>query len=184
MVVIGIVGRMRHGKDTIGDFLVNSYKFKKLSFAQPLKEACRTVFGFNNDQLYGDSKEVEDEFWKVTPRKVLQYIGTDLFRDQLGEIIPGLGQDIWVKAAQKKILDNPNQDFVICDVRFLNEVQMIKDSGGIIFKVVRPSMSMCSNHVSERMADEFKDYNHLIINDGTLNDLYKKVDEIAINELL
>jgi hypothetical protein len=61
--VVGITGFKRHGKDTTGDYLCEKYGFTKLAFADPLKEICKILFSFNEDQLYGGSKEVVDSFW-------------------------------------------------------------------------------------------------------------------------
>ena len=114
--LIGICGRKRHGKDTLGDYLVDNYGYTKIGFADALKEACRCIFGFNDDQLYGDLKEVDDEFWGASPRKVLQYIGTDLFRLKIAEILPQVNDEIWIKVVENKILQNPDKKYVITDV--------------------------------------------------------------------
>ena len=124
--IIGITGRKRHGKDTLGDYLVKHHGYIKIGFADALKEACRHIFGFNDDQLYGDLKEVDDEFWKTSPRKVLQYVGTDLFRDQIANIMPEVKSDIWIKVVENKILQNPDKRYVITDVRFENELEFLK----------------------------------------------------------
>ena len=77
--VIGIAGRKYNGKDTIGDYLVKNYGYKKIAYADPIKEICKEMFGFNNEQLYGSLKESNDGFWNVSPRKLMQFIGTELF---------------------------------------------------------------------------------------------------------
>jgi len=101
-MLIGILGNKRHDKDTIADYLVKNYNFNKMSFIDPLKQCCKILFGFDDDQLYGDKKEVLDDYWKVTPRKVLQFIGTDLVRNQMNKIIPSLNDDLWVEIAKQK----------------------------------------------------------------------------------
>src|SRR5579863_3132559 len=53
-VIIGITGRKRSGKDTVGNYLVEHYGFVKVSFADTLKEACKIIFGFSDEQVYGD----------------------------------------------------------------------------------------------------------------------------------
>ena len=73
-IVIGLGYIARSGKDTIADYLVREYSFKKLSFAWALKEGIgRKVFGFSDDQLYGDKKETVDEFWN-SHLKIYQHI--------------------------------------------------------------------------------------------------------------
>lgn len=62
--VVGLGFSARVGKDTIADYLVAEHGFHKTSFATSLKEGIgRGVFGLNDDQLYGDKKEVVDDFW-------------------------------------------------------------------------------------------------------------------------
>jgi len=175
--IIGITGRKRHGKDTLGDYLVKNHEYTKIGFADALKDACREIFGFNEEQLYGDLKEVDDPFWKTSPRKVLQYVGTDLFRDRISEILPEVGQDIWIKVVENKILNEPNKKYVITDVRFQNELDFIKRMRGLVIKVqrdVKSEESTC-NHVSESYIDNLV-VNATIKNDGTLEELYEKLD--------
>lgn len=62
--IVGIAGKARSGKDTVAKYLIEEYGFKSISFATALKEGLgRRVFGLTDDQLYGDKKEVVDEFW-------------------------------------------------------------------------------------------------------------------------
>ena len=74
--IIGIAGKKGHGKDTVGNFLISFRGYKKLSFAEPIKKACQEIFMFTEDQLNGNDKENIDPYWNVTPRQVLQYVGT------------------------------------------------------------------------------------------------------------
>lgn len=174
-MIIGILGKKGVGKDTCADYIVQKYNYNKYSFAKPLKDICKILFGFTNDQLYGNQKEVQDDFWKVTPRIALQYIGTDLLRNQLNTIMPHINQDIWVnvfKANYKK--DN----IVIADCRFQNEVDTIKEMGGIVIKLNRIMDNLVHDaHISEDI-DNIINYDYEIHNDSTLGDLYKKIDNI------
>lgn len=185
--VIGVTGRKYNGKDTVGNYLVEHFGYKRLAFADALKDACRCIFGFTDEQLYGSLKETQDVFWKVSPRIVLQYIGTNLLRDQLSTIMPDLGNDIWVNVIKKKILDewtiNPNQKFVVTDARFPNEVAMIKELGGTMFRIRRESINAVSDSHSSEMGIEKLDVDHEIINDKELDDLYQKIKVILEKSL-
>ena len=127
--IVGISGKKFNGKDTLGVYFITKYGFKRIAFADALKDACKAIFNFSNEQLYGNEKEIIDPYWNVTPRKVLEYLGTDLCRNQLGNILPDVGSDLWVKVAKKKIEDtlkqNPNAKFVFTDVRFENECKLV-----------------------------------------------------------
>jgi hypothetical protein len=185
--LIGITGRKFNGKDTVGNYLINKYNYKNIAFAGALKKACQEIFGFTDEQVYGNEKEIIDEFWKTTPRKILQYIGTDLFRNQLKNIIPDIGEDIWIQVVKRKIIDiwkeNPEQRIVITDVRFQNEVNIIEELGGIIIKVSRPSInSNIDIHESELQIDNLKISSNIhILNDSSLEDLYDKINYIITN---
>lgn len=183
-MIIGICGYKQSGKDTLGKYFIDNLGFIRVAFADPLKEACRCIFGFNDEQLYGDKKETEDEFWKVSPRVVLQYVGTDLCRNQLEYIIPHLGKDIWIESArktiQKIISENKNANIVITDCRFPNEIEMIKKLGGTVIRITRKSISSSDMHASELHIATLKvDYE--VGNDGTICDLYEKGSEIYSN---
>jgi len=180
-MLVGVLGKKRHGKDTISDHLVKNWNFHPITLAEPLKEACRSLFGFNEEQLYGNLKEDIDPYWNVSPRTVFQFIGTDVFRKQIDKIIPNVGDKFWVVLIKKKILDiqkdNPNANIVVTDVRFKNEVDMIKSLGGLIIKVERPSIGLIDSHISEKEIDMINNYDKLILNDSTIMDLHDRVDE-------
>lgn len=172
--IIGITGRKYNGKDTLGDVFIKELLFEKLSFANNLKKAVKDIFDFTDEQIYGNKKEDVDEFWKISPRQVMQFIGTDLFRNQMKKILPNDNEDIWVKCVEKQILNDKHKHFVITDVRFQNEVDMIKKYGGIIIKIIRPSIIDISTHASEQNIDNIiADYD--IINNGSVDDLKKHV---------
>ena len=141
-MIIGICGLMGSGKDTIANHLIQKHQFKKISFADKLKESVATMFDWDKTMLDGQTdesrqwREKPDEYWSkevgksITPRFVLQKFGTECMRDNIY-------YGIWVIMTKKKILDNPNSSWVIPDVRFENEVKMIKSIGGQVWWVRR-----------------------------------------------
>lgn len=185
MKLIGFLAKKRCGKDTVSDYLVKKYSFQKLSLADPLKDATAILFGFSHEQLYGDLKDDVDPNWKVSPRIVLQWLGTDIFRRDVNSIIPGIQGDFWVESMKVKynnlIKDDPNARFAIADVRFPNEVKAIHELGGIVVKIDRPGYDNTDQHVSEKNIDLITDYDVLIENDGTLEELYKKIDDFMMS---
>ena len=77
----------------------------------------------------------------------------------------------------QKLKTDPNTKIIMSDVRFQNEIDMIHNLGGYIIKLNRPTINNTDAHESEKNIDNLKgDFN--IINDGSLQDLYNKVDEI------
>jgi len=139
-MIIGICGLIGSGKGTVADILVEQ-GFTKVSFADKLKDGVSTIFSWDRALLEGDTdesrawRERRDDFWtdetkmEITPRLVLQLFGTDCMRN-------GFDDGIWVSLLKKQILENPG-NYVIPDVRFRNEQQMIRDIGGEIWWVQR-----------------------------------------------
>lgn len=148
---IGIVGFQGSGKDTIGDYLVNNYRYKRDSFASPLKDIVSIIFNWPRDMLEGNTKisrewrEKPDIWWekqldwknhdgykisnRLTPRVVLQLFGTDVMRKNFHD-------DIWVMSLKNRLRNN-NSPTVITDCRFPNEMKAIRESGGKVFRVKR-----------------------------------------------
>ena len=139
-MIIGICGLIGSGKGTVADILVDTHGFEKISFADKLKDGVATIYGWDRNMLEGDTpesrewRETPDEFWtketgkEITPRLVLQLFGTDCMRN-------GFDQGIWVSLVKNKLLQNMGKNYVIPDVRFYNELTMIKEVGGILIKV-------------------------------------------------
>jgi hypothetical protein len=141
-MIIGLVGLIGSGKDTIADYLVNTHEFRRESFANTLKDSVAAVFGWDREMLEGRSKqsrawrEQVDPWWaerlnmpNLTPRWVLQHWGTEVCRR-------GLHDDIWIASLENK-LRNSQDNVVISDCRFPNEIASIRNAGGKIICVVR-----------------------------------------------
>ena len=199
-MIIGICGLIGSGKGTVADILVENHNFEKLSFADKLKDGVASVFGWDRDMLEGDTdrsriwREKQDEFWtnetemSVTPRLVLQLFGTDCMRN-------GFFDGIWVSLVKQKILEDPDKNWVIPDVRFPNEVKMIQSVQGEVLQVRRgdlPVLFMDKRdngveptdvHASEwAWIDRDDTFNEIIYNDSTLENLLlsiKNVREIS-----
>lgn len=166
-MIIGILGPKGSGKDTLGDLIIKEYNFERDSFARSLKYACQELFLLSDEQLHDQSKkEVPDPRWfGASPRKIMQFVGTELFRDQLNKIMPGLGKDFFTYRFSLQFKENPNRNIVITDVRFQNEVDAIHDLGGIIIKLERPSQKINTDlHPSEVEMNSIKDFDYLIKN--------------------
>lgn len=153
-MLIGLCGKKQAGKSTITDYLV-SKGWVEISFAYPLKEIIgRELFGFNDEQLYGpeEVKEAVVPEWNMSPRKVLQIVGTDMFRKYIRE-------DFWVYLAKKRVIElqmkNPNINIVISDCRFPNELDMIKDLDGTVIRVIRPDKEHVDSHESENALNDY-----------------------------
>ena len=180
--IIGITGYKNSGKDTLAEYFIDN-GFYKISFADPLKQACKEIFSFSDDQLYNQNfKEREDIFWKHTPRELFQKIGTDLFRNTLPKICNNINDDIWIKSIERKIIKlhtekNINK-FIIPDIRFENEAEFVKNNNGTIILINRQILKK-DNHESEQNIDKIK-YDFKIENCSTLEDLYIDIENLRL----
>lgn len=178
-MIIGITGHAQHGKDTIGDLLVQEYGFTRLSFAEPMKEevarvyrpvllqygrelGCdpRTVIPFNDDAIVANLIATKPPL----VRKLMQVHGTDLRRAE--------DAHYWV---HKWLQAWRNRDQIVAtDVRFLNEAAAIRRIGGIVVKVIRPDMPVDLSHPSESELTRIL-VSHTFLNDGTIDQLHEQV---------
>jgi len=209
-MIIGVCGFIGSGKDTVADYLVNLHHFRRESFANTLKDAVAAVFGWDRTMLEGRTKQARewreqvDSWWAqrldiphLTPRWILQNWGTNILRT-------GFHDDIWIASLENK-LRNSQDDVVISDCRFPNEIAAIKQSGGIVVRVVRGAepewygAAMSHNrgpngnstwalsgrrleqlgvHASETAWVGTK-FNAVLDNNGTLDDLYQQVKRLV-----
>lgn len=181
-MIIAICGPKRSGKDTIADHLITKYNYEKIKIADPLKMIVKDLFGFTENQVgETDDKDIIDERWGITPRKALQFFGTEVMQYKIQELLPGIGRKFWINRLIDSSISNPidNQKYVISDLRFLHEYEELykktKDNLCII-KVFRPDNNdEKETHVSELEYKGIKE-DILIINDGNIEDLLVKLD--------
>lgn len=176
MRLIGVTGFAGSGKDTVAAFLSKRERYGAdvLPFAGPLREGAAEIFGWNMAQLQDRTfKEQVDPYWGVSPREVLQWLGTDVFRARMG-------QDFWIRAWRRRLSQvfYCNDDLVLVpDVRFVNEAAAIHAEGGQVWRVVRPGIGPLNDHPSETEQLQIVP-DQTIENSGTLDDLRKTVDDL------
>jgi hypothetical protein len=181
MVLIGMSAFKRCGKDTVADYLVENYGFHKLSFARALKDSCKILFGFDDDD-FEKNKEKEHPYWKVSPRKIMQFMGTEMFREKLQECIPWIKENFWIEKVKQSYLDLQNKygtsvNVVITDCRFLNEEEAIRNLGGLIIGITREGYMTPDLHSSEMELIKIKK-DYIIENNSTIEYLYKNINSI------
>ena len=182
--IIGLCAKKRSGKDTLAIHMIEKYGYIRYAFADPLKNACREIFLLNDEQIDGSLKETIDERWGITPRTMFQKVGTEMFRDKLTEVFPDMSliaNNLWVyrfkKWYENEIKKNPELKVVITDCRFQNEVDIIKEMGGIIIKIERDNNNLNDTHSSEKNIDNIKS-DYTIKNNSTIKEYYDKMDQM------
>lgn len=186
--VILLGGLARSGKNTTGDLLFAKLKaagkkVEMVSFADELKSLCEAAFNpiirdlevTYGIKIEGDFREKKSKFH----RSILKQVGTDLVR----RANPGF----WVEELLKRVLKSDNEYFIVTDFRFPNEyytlVRSFEIADIITINVLREGTEK-DGHISENALNEFK-FDCIIKNDGTLEQLSGKVDEIiATQEIL
>lgn len=113
----------------------------------------------------------------VSVRRILQWWGTEYRRAQ--------DHDYWTKAWERKLqeYDLTTTHVLVDDVRFVNELNIIKKHGGTFIKIERPGFNGANNHSSENSLDHYSDWNLVIQNDGSLEQ-FKQQAEVMILALL
>lgn len=190
-IVIGVSGRKRSGKDTIGKYIVDHFKrFERYAFADPVREAAMAFFGWSIEYMEKHKEDI-DPFWGISPRQALQCIGTEFGRDGFVSHYPEFervtGKHIWVKRFLKHVNSKPaGTNFVITDMRFHNEFESIaysEDFRTFTIGVIRPELEKTDTHASEMEIDDVVERcDHVIENDHDLSTLYKKLNTIMHSE--
>lgn len=157
-IKIAFGSEARVGKDTACDYLKEKHGGKLLRFADPLYKIlyyAQDVCGFPRQK----------------DRKFLQWVGTEWGRAQ--------NDTVWIDATIREIPSNNN--CYVCDVRFPNELQAMKDAGFYCVRITRKNRNIECNpqHTSETALQDSTDWDAIIVNDGTLEEFYTKLDSIV-----
>ena len=131
--VIGFMGYAGVGKSTAAKALQAAYKDIEIaSFAGPLKEAVQQLFLFSDEQVYGskEQKEAVDERWGISPRRVLQIVGTDCLRNMIDPKFHVKRMSSYLQQCRSKLV-------IIDDIRFADEAELVNQYGKC-FYIGRP----------------------------------------------
>lgn len=188
-MVIGLTGKALSGKDTALGFIREGFPDHEIihkSFARKMKISCARALGFEgtddecidfaddlkwagkikvewNNTVLKESPSLTSnwENWEISGREFEQNYGTEAHRDIFG-------QDFWVHHALADVTE-PNENgkvIVITDVRFPNEAVKIKELGGYLVYIDKPSADVGDKHTSE---SGIENPDFTIVNDSTLD---------------
>lgn len=124
-----------------------------------------------------------------TPRLLLQRLGTEAGRNIIHP-------NIWVNATFANYIcddlhtprrrESPDMNWIITDTRFENEAEAIKKYHGILIRVNRnPNnviKAVLDEHPSETSLDNYKEFDYVIENNGTIEELVEQVKQILIKQ--
>ena len=166
-------GKANSGKDTTCELINNYVKLKNLKsvnlqFSSYIKMYAKEITNWNGND---DTK----------PRSLLQELGTDVIRKNINEdfFINRIIEDIKVYSYYFDVI-------TISDARFPKELDSIKNNFKDVYKIniKRPNFENNLNdvqrsHVTETALDNYNDYDYVVVNDGTINDLNDKIKQIV-----
>ncbi len=176
-MLIAMTGGKGSGKDTFAQVLVKEFDFVHTRFADPLKNMLRTLFseaGLDaEDYIEGPYKETPlDILGGKTPRYAMQTLGTE-WRDLID-------RKLWSRLWQARVglLLQQGKPVVVTDCRFIHEAATIRNMGGFILRVERPTRRNDDLHVSEQEMNLIE-ADEVILNMGSINQLHNKARALA-----
>jgi hypothetical protein len=161
--MIGLVGRARVGKDTVADLFKSTHTVCR--FAQPMKNAIKALYGWSDEMIETNLKDVVDPVWGLTPRTAMIHMA-----ETTKKLVGG---EFFVKRLFEEWDGNP---IIIADVRYENEVRAIHARGGITIKITREGIH---KHESESNIDALET-TYQITNNGSLDSLRRQVDGLGL----
>ena len=138
-VLIGIAGPKRAGKDTLAQGLKVVFNLPQDSFAGPIRRFIADILGMTPDQLEAQKEDPIEWLDGVTPRQMMQTVGTEWGRQMVHP-------DLWVRSLMHRVHKTGG---IISDVRFSNEAEAIRERGGVVLQVERPGTGQGDSHLSE-----------------------------------
>lgn len=181
---IALHGLPESGKTEVAKWLIANCGFTRIGFGDHLKQVVMIAYDLDFEQVYGDLKDVIDLRYGITPRFILQQLGTEVCRT--------IHPDTWIFPI-KRILDDPNYHqpyfgetircdrVVIDDLRFPNEVDMLLTFGTVLIHIERPNHSpadpLVLSHESNRPLQT--KFDMTISNDSDLPVLHTKLETLA-----
>lgn len=200
MSIIAINGKIGSGKDTVGQLIQElraSQNWQIKKFAGKLKQIATLLTNIPIDNWEDQSfkQTYLGDNWGMTARDFLQKIGTESLRN-------GLHENVWVNAlfseyiplneelrrSMGNVLDYSDciwPNWIITDLRFPNELEAVTKRRGITIKIIRESENRIgTTHISETALDDYTNWDYVIYNNGTIEDLRTTIQNILIERNL
>lgn len=165
-MIIALFGPPGCGKDTVANMLVNSFGYRRVAFADKVRELTY--------ETRPEIRHLVDTYgWEGAKR---EYLDVRCALESIGDGTRRvLGEDVWIHAAFKD-LDLDNHDYVVTDLRKENEYVYLNYQETVFVYVRRPGYE-------KRPFDQWRTCwaEFVIDNDGGVDDLQRKVDTFAFS---
>lgn len=176
-MIIGLSGKMYSGKDTACSCIKSLYPdiyWQQVSFAYRLKAMVALLTNTTMEE------NLSEQGKQIIPNGFADSLGA--LQQKMGMALRNeIDPNVWVNAAFTTI--KPGDYAIITDVRFPNEVEAIKSRGGIVIRLEgdpsrkRDTDKRDQQHPSETSLDGCKDFDVIIQNTGSVNDLRNKLKD-------
>lgn len=123
--IIALCGYKGCGKDYVAKYIQDTYNFEHMKISSKLKEISKVLFDLTDGQIE-NTKEQVDKTWGVTPRQMMQFMGTEMFQYKIQELLPGCERDFWIKSFVNSVKKTKTENIVISDMRFLHEYMYLR----------------------------------------------------------
>ena len=171
-MIIGLTGYAQSGKDTLANLLVENYGYTRVAFADKIRDFLYEMNPMVDTVAFEPiflKERVDRDGWEVAKqnphiRRALQNAGVAARKT--------FGEGFWVHEAMKSMLEDPRPDmnYVITDVRFLNEADMVRANKGQMWRVKRNGVEAVNAHISESQLDGYP-VDQIFTNNGSIDDL-------------
>lgn len=158
---IAVGHQARVGKDTFADYVDDKYTCTVVKFATKLYKITESI-----QKILGVEVTKDPVLLQTIGDRMRSHYGEDVFVNQLINEIADIGKN------------NPEQNIIITDLRRINEFIAVKKLGFITVKIIKPDrvIDRDPSHISEVDLNDCK-FDYVIVNDGTLDQFYEKIDQ-------
>jgi len=173
MRFIGVAGRKSSGKSDVVQLLHEYFiNVETLSFSEPIKQMTKIAYMFTDYQL-GEGKDVMDNHWGMTPRDAMRSTGNMMTFMDDSHMVDLMSHKIGsIDTSGLKIL-------CLADLRFENEVDLVKKLGGFVIHVRNVNDDLSDEHISEVYSDDIiHDADYLLTNDGNMDNMRAQCENI------
>jgi len=196
-MILAFGGKLGSGKSTLTRYVRYRYGFEQKAFARRLKELTHELYDWDlrrlNDADYKEEvlarpvsfgsvqKNQLSELTGIpepqlpnlsfefkTRREALQLIGTEFFRSY--------DKDYWVNYMAETL--QPKTNYVIDDIRFVNELKMLKQRQAKTIYILKPDAEEVDHRHSSELSLLPKYFDYVIHNDQDIAKLIERFDKI------
>lgn len=114
-------------------------------------------------------------------REILVYVGTHVLQYNIN---PKIFVNIVRNKIMNEIKNNINLNYAITtDIRFMHEIDFIRENNGILIKVTRENVKQLDNLAEHELDDADEYFDYVIKNNGDYIDLFKTVWDLVKNNI-